>query len=267
MQRPLREMAHQTTEERVKCLAGGRSPRVWSLLVTIFGDLAQDESAEFGGGMLGNMMALIGLRPESARVALHRLRRDGWIDSRRIGRRVRYRLTDRGRAESAAASRLIYSARPLADEAWLVLFDPGCGAGESPGNGVWISPTVLLTSDPAAHADALRMPLDTETTLPDWMAKRVCDERLLEQASDLAMRLDRLEGLVSAGPRPGPIETAALRVLIVHDWRRIVLKLPRLPDHVFPRCWQGPACRAQVAALLARLPRPELEDLSADAAS
>ncbi len=267
MTRPPHRIVHGAAGIRVNCFVGGRSPRVWSLLVTTFGDLAQGESAELSSGMLGSIMALVGLKPESVRVALHRLRRDGWIDSRRVGRQVRYRLTDTGRAESAAASRLIYSARPLADKAWLVLVDPETGATGAAGNGVWVAPTVLLTSNPDAHGDALRIPLDAAFPLPDWMARRVCDARLQEQASDLATRLGRLDELISGGPCPGPVEAATLRVLIVHDWRRIVLKLPCLPDHVYPRAWQGPACREKVAALLECMPRPELDNLSADAAS
>ena len=61
--------------------------------------------------------------------------------------------------------------------------------------------------------------------------------------------------------RFGPVETAALRVLIVHGWRRIALKVPRLPDHVFPKPWRGPDCRQDMADLLARLPKPSMAAL------
>ncbi len=35
-----------------------------------------------------------------------------------------------------------------------------------------------------------------------------------------------------------PLQTATLRVSIVHRWRRLILKAPTLPDHVFPDGWE-----------------------------
>ncbi|MEP5760757.1 MAG: PaaX family transcriptional regulator C-terminal domain-containing protein [Litoreibacter sp.] len=57
------------------------------------------------------------------------------------------------------------------------------------------------------------------------------------------------------------LEIAALRILIVHGWRRIVLRTPALPDFVFPDHWAGPACRDHVARLLTQLPAQDLAGL------
>ena len=69
-------------EAVVSDLRGDIPPRVWSLLVTVFGDLAQDGSA-LPGTVLGEIMSRVGIKPEAMRVALHRLRKDGWIESER----------------------------------------------------------------------------------------------------------------------------------------------------------------------------------------
>ena len=74
--------------------------RVWSLLVTVFGDLTQDDALE--GPTLSALMSEIGVKPEATRVALHRLRADGWITSEKTGRTSRHRLSAKGRADSDA---------------------------------------------------------------------------------------------------------------------------------------------------------------------
>ena len=52
-----------------------------------------------------------------------------------------------------------------------------------------------------------------------------------------------------------------LRSLIVHGWRRLVLKHPDLPPDVYSDAWRGHDCRALVTGLLTRLPRPALSAL------
>ena len=48
-------------------------------------------------------------------------------------------------------------------------------------------------------------------------------------------------------------QSAALRVLVVHQWRRLVLRHADLPERFFPDGWKGEACRAHVLQLLGNL--------------
>ncbi|SMX43078.1 PaaX family transcriptional regulator C-terminal domain-containing protein [Maliponia aquimaris] len=239
-------------------LRGADLPRVWSLLVTVFGDLAQDGAA-IPAAVLGQIVAPIGVRPEAMRVALHRLKKDGWIDSQRSGRTSLYRLSAQGRAQTVAASPRIYASEPPAREAWLVLTDP---AAPQPGaeSDLWLTPHMRLSSGSPAGAEAFATRLDPDAPLPGWMTARVCDAGVVALSADLETRLFRLQDRLPADLTA--TQAAILRVLIVHGWRRIVLKTPQLPDHVFPAAWQGPACRARVATLLERLPRHSPEALS-----
>ncbi|AVO36342.1 PaaX family transcriptional regulator C-terminal domain-containing protein [Pukyongiella litopenaei] len=248
----------------VDCLLGDRPPRVWSLLVTIFGDLARDGSARLGGQLINRLTDRMRLKPEAVRVALHRLRKDSWIESERAGRQSLYRLTPSGRTQSRAASPLIYARTAPAELAWLVLADrtempEGAASGI-----VWILPHAGLTTYPPRDPGHLHLPLPADTHVPGWIRTRVCDENLVRMAHEFEARLVRLDDLCGSRPRFGPIETAMLRVLLVHGWRRIALKAPTLPDHVFPETWRGGSCRSRVTALLDRLPRPHPDDLVAD---
>ena len=97
------------------------SQRVWSLLVTVFGDLAQNEGDVIDGPVLSLLMADIGIKPEATRVALHRLRNDEWIVSTKQGRTSQHSLTARGRRESAAANPRIYNLPQQSPEPILAL--------------------------------------------------------------------------------------------------------------------------------------------------
>ena len=85
--------------------------RVWSLMISLFGDLAQGAGDRIDGPVLSAIMARQHIKPEAVRVALHRLRKDGWVTSEKSGRIRQHSLTDKGRRESAIASPRIY-ARP-----------------------------------------------------------------------------------------------------------------------------------------------------------
>lgn len=257
-------MATSNPSELIAMLRGSESPRAPSLLVTVFGDLVQGEGARIGAPVLGQILELIGVRPDSMRVALHRLRKDGWIASERAGRSSEYYLTEFGRAESMDATPRIYASSPPAESAWLVVFDPAQSNAQTE-DGVSLSGSVKITGSPPDGDIAFATCLEPDIALPDWMRRKVCEPEVAEMSKDLAGRLIGLQRNL----RPGlnRLEAAALRVLIVHSWRRIVLKTPLLPDHVFPVSWQGPACRAAIADLLSRLPKPELRDLAKIAAT
>lgn len=242
----------------VTCLTGDQPPRVWSLLVTVFGELAQEDGVRISGALLRHLSDLIGYKPEAVRVALHRLRKDGWIESQRQGRNSDYFLTDWGRAQSAGASPRIYASGPQAERAWLVVQEPGRSPASDTSSGAWLTSNLRLSPHPGADADALVLPIAEAESLPPWMRAKLCDVEIAGLAHKLTAALAALDAQEAALERLGAVEQAVLRVLIVHDWRRIVLRTPELPDHVFPADWPVPRCREMVARALRRLPRQKL---------
>ncbi len=249
----------------------GTTPRVWSLLVTVFGELAQDVDAQISGALLRNLCKHIGIKPEAMRVALHRLRKDGWIDSTRTGRTSDYFLTQWGRAQSIAASPRIYAKDAAVKEAWLVIFNPGFTPGHPAptdhSSGVWVSSNMLVTCIPPNTDDVIAKKLNLASRLPEWITSKVCDPAIVKLSEDFLSALDAVQALLGATPNLTPMQTAALRILLVHSWRRIVLKTPVLPDHVFPVGWCGMECRARTFSLLGQLPKQTPFALAKDAAS
>ncbi len=238
------------------------TPRVWSLLVTTFGELAQTPDAQISGALLRAICELIGVKPEAMRVALHRLRKDGWIESRRSGRTSSYGLTDWGRTQSAQASPRIYAKDALADRSWLILTNPAENqADERPAHGTWITPNLMISASVPRLSDAFVTPIDASSPLPDWIKVKVCAPETLAMSRNLAGTLKTVQTLLSNSPDLDPLEIAVLRILLVHSWRRIVLKIPALPDNLFPQGWRGTECREMVFDILSALPKRGLAEL------
>lgn len=244
-------------ERLVTCLTQPQPPRVWSLLVTVFGELAQERDVAISGVVLGRLGARAGVKPEALRVALHRLRKDGWLESQRLGRESRYVLTPLARADSAKASPRIYAPRGPVSDCWLVLVD------QRPDNasGVWIAPNILLTTDPKGCPDGFQTPVTRNSEMPDWMTERLCSPKLVEASQDLFAKLTRLNDSRPTAQDLSTIEVAVLRILVVHSWRRVVLKFPLLPDDAYPDGWRFAANRRLVAEILQDLPRPSIAAL------
>ncbi|MDK3018946.1 PaaX family transcriptional regulator C-terminal domain-containing protein [Pseudodonghicola flavimaris] len=247
--------------------------RVWSVIVSLFGDLAQRPGDRLSGGALSRIIMPAGIKPEAIRVALHRLRKDGWIDSARQGRASAHFLTDYGRAQSAEVSPRIYTRAAAAPEAWHLLIAED-GAGQTALDDLLlaeeyfsIARNVALGAGPVPEDidDDLLVFDASARTVPAWVRLRACPPELSEAAHGLLRDLSQADALLPRTPEAiSPLQIATLRMLIVHRWRRVVLRQPDLPAAFFPADWPGPACRAAVFDLLDRLPRPALAELEAE---
>ncbi|WP_299045002.1 PaaX family transcriptional regulator C-terminal domain-containing protein [uncultured Tateyamaria sp.] len=226
--------------------------RVWSLLVTVFGDLAPDRPLK--GPTLSAIMAEIGIKPEASRVALHRLRSDGWIVSEKQGRTSLHALTHKGQSDSDAARRRIYGDIHARDA---VLFLTTTPVDLDSTRFAQIAPRVFMAAqDAPAPQNAIRLIPDS---LPTWLGAQIETDQMRDAYKSLhAVLTDITEELADDLTA---LETAALRVLIVHGWRRLTLKHPDLPRAAHSAEWRGHDCRMLVAGLLARYPRPDLDTI------
>lgn len=255
----------------IELLTLGGEPRVWSLIVTVFGDLAREKGAVIPGPVLSALTGQIGIKPEAQRVALFRLRKDDWITSEKQGRTSRYRLTKTGRALSQQATSRIYAPFPPAPVDWHVLIAPPMDqAGK-----LALESDLVARGYVALGAGAflgMRAANETPTDLfavtgqigavPGWVSAALMPHDLADAYAQFAATLAEVARALETAA-PSPIERAALRVLIVHGWRRLVLRHADLPDALFPPTWRGPEARRRVHDLLARLGRPSLSDLEA----
>ena len=232
----------------IQHILGQERPRVWSFIVTIFGDLAREDSRYISSRTLNRLTAQIGVKPEATRVALHRLRKEDWLESAKFGRESHYRLTDNGRALSREAAPRIYGA--ASDEAWmLALYDPNKISPE----GLRISSGISLVTSECAGA----MNLAVTGPLPLWMVDRLVQGDVQSAIHNLHARLAGFTPELDATE----LDRAVLRLSLVHEWRRIILRVPNVPDVLFENAFSLGELRGVVQRLLSSLTDVSLEQL------
>lgn len=241
-------------DQLVNSVLGDTTPRVWSLLVTIFGDLAIANDARLSGATVNALTAAIGIKPEATRVAIHRLRKEGWIESHRSGRETRYGLTQSGRAETLAVRTRVYAYDAPNTMPQLVIDKTGVSASADPTRSVHIGPHIWVQVPPVVSEDAWALQVAAE--LPHWVRDSLCSQDAQHASQRLA---DSFARLLKTGALKGlsPLQEVALRVLLVHEWRRLVLRIPEFPDACFPDAWRGSECRTALRELMSRLPAPD----------
>ena len=253
----------------VAALAGLGGQRVWSLMVSLFGDLAQGQGDAIDGPVLSQIMAALDVRPEANRVALHRLRNDGWLQSAKAGRISQHSLTPMGRRESAAASPRIYAPPPDLSEDWqLALCETGGAETEAAMRAAGFIPVMPRGFAGPRHA----RPLEDCACLPgseapDWLRRAVEPSALEDDYTALLEALQKLEVALPPAAALSALDVAVLRCLIVHNWRRLVLKHPAPPGGLIRPDWPGYRCHLLVDMLLARFPRPSLAEVAAASAA
>lgn len=248
---------------QTKALRDLGGQRVWSLMISLFGDLAQDKGQSIAGPELSAIMSGLRVKPEAVRVALHRLRNDGWIVSQKSGRISQHSLSAKGLAESVSASPRIYADPGDLSPDWQLVLMQGnepdqienmIACGFAP-----IGPRVFVgPAETATPCGALCLP---GTAVPVWLRAQAQPEALRKGYCELLDALASLQGNLPALQDLSAIDVAVLRCLIVHNWRRLVLKHPMLPAPLVDRDWPGHLCHLQVSDLLARYPRPKLKEI------
>ena len=257
-------MPSEPVAHAVATLRGIGGQRVWSLMVSLFGDLARGEGDRIPGPLLSSLMATMDVRPEAARVALHRLRNDGWITSIKEGRISLHGLSPMGRLESAEASRRIYVRPNDLAKGWQIALLPENREADAErlaaaGFTMLFPRAFIGPSDAPEPADALCL---KGGSLPDWVGGAIIPHHLRAEYETLHTALSAIAPALPTASDMTAHQVAALRCLIVHNWRRLVLRHPALPRGLVPADWPGAMCHEIVAELLARYPRPALGDIA-----
>ena len=236
-------MAHRSSIlHTLPGLADVATPRANLFIVTIYGDVVEPRGDSLWMGSLIDVCAEVGISESLVRTAVSRLVQSGHLEGDRVGRKSFYRLTPRARLEFVEAAELFYA--PLArPDGLLVALDRDAAPGPGPG---W-----------AAFAPRHYLGPDREDAVPpDGVVFRAQPAALTEDLRGFAQRLWSLDGLaeeyaaflrlfeplsahVAAGQAMTDAQALAARLYLVHRYRLIVLRDPRLPRALLPADWPG----------------------------
>lgn len=255
----------QTTDlhKDIQSVIGCGPVRVWSLVVTIMGDLCRTPEDHLSGRTLSHLVGRLGINNQALRVALHRLRRDGWIRTQRSGRTSDYYLSESGREMTESVRQRIYgSPRAQPPQSQVVVAPPTMNMADFnaslPDHAIVVSGRIALISCdfPVPH-DYLPLTLESGCP-PAWLAEIVAPDNLCEEFDHLT---ERVQSALDHAPPATEIERVLLRLVILHHWRRLVLRQSELADQILPPDWPGAMARQQVMRALRTFPRPDLHSL------
>ncbi len=213
--------------------------RVWSLVITAFGDLVQHRGGAISTARLGAVLGRIGVEPGTLRTALSRLTTDGWVERRRLGRTSIYRLSAQGLAQFAPATARIYAA-PLSTPVTR-----------------W---ALALRLTPTGQIEATLTAADEDTPGADVRVTGTLDQlstayraTMLDPDHRAALSALAADLAVLRTAPDDPLAAAAARLLLIHRWRRIILRFRETPPGLLPADAPLGHPRAAVAAAYARL--------------
>ena len=213
--------------------------KVWSLLVTIFGDLSEAHGGFLTSRQLNGLFNAFDIQSGALRVALHRLRKEGWIESERIGRISRFKMTEQAQQETNKARPVVYRTPSDCLERWVFV------VSNSPLPSGAVRLNKVMACLPEARVEELKdawvMPAP-RSLMPNWLVDRALSPELRENVAKLAGIVDQTENVAQS---EDPFQRMALRLLILHQWRRIALRdatwllLSHKADDVLMRCFEG----------------------------
>ncbi len=239
-----------------------RPLRAGSLIITLFGDALAPRGGEISLGSLIGLTQPFGLTERLVRTSVSRLAADGWLQAERHGRQSDYRLTEHGRTRFAEATRRIYGeAAQTWDGRWsLVILPRGSRRTLEKVRGElkWLgfgqlAPGVL--AHPGRKLEEVRGLLRELKVLDDVLLMEATADggaengHLALTAWDLAQQRRGYERFISmfeplykamGGNRElEPLTAFIIRTLLIHEYRKVHLRDPLLPNSLLPPDWAG----------------------------
>lgn len=229
--------------------------RTGSLIITFYGDAVVPRGGSIWLGTLLRFLEMVGTDGGVVRTSVSRLAADGWLERDKVGRNSFYRLAKPGRERFEAAVEHVYNSRPVAWEGQFQLLLIGSGADRdasraelaeagfgSPIAGTWIAP--FGTKTPAMLGNTIRL----DVSASGDMARRLVEvswplHRTAELYQEFIEAFAPLEAWIVGAGDIDPAEAILARVLMIHHYRRVLLRDPLLPEALLPDAWPASVAR------------------------
>jgi len=242
-------------------------PRSTSIVITVFGDAIAPHGGAVWLGTLIELLKPFGINERLVRTSVFRLAEEGWLESRREGRRSLYALSPSGLRRFEHADRRIYAPSNKGwNGDWTLVVLPRTSNGPAPRAALrreleWdgfasIAPGVF--AHPAANWAALQdilqnLKLQNEVLVFSAREQNHFPTLPIREITGHYWELDRpaegyrrfiarfqpvLEILRGKGV-PDASLAFTVRTLLIHSFRRVILDDPVLPTEMLPADWPG----------------------------
>ena len=239
--------------------------RVWSLVITILGDVAQP----LGGSMsMADLLTLtdhMEIDQGAIRTALSRLAKEEWVIATKTGRTSSYAFSSGGRAAFEPASARVYAAEyaPAGND-WVLAVLPPQRAKDRQTMQKALSQTFALQTQGGVaiwpkslapkrgYLEQLGCFCFTGQIdrVPDWIKAEFAPPEAEALAKQFLVKYQDLANHQEPLPE---LDALIARILMLHDWRRMLLRYPVVPTQLQPESWSMPKAHILVAKTYKRL--------------
>jgi phenylacetic acid degradation operon negative regulatory protein len=247
-------------------------PRASSLIITVWGDaIAPHGGAVMLAGLIG-LLAPFGINERLVRTSVFRLAREGWLAAKPVGRESLYRLTREGSRRFEQAYRRIYEA-PIErwNGTWEIVVTDRLSSAERRAfqrelgwEGFAALAPGVLARPAQAPSTLARIATALDLTGKIVVVRAFDDASLGGQtlassvprswdlggvAADYRRFIARFGGVILRFRQSGddahdPGQSFIVRTLLIHAYRRVLLRDPQLPAALLPLDWPGAAAYA-----------------------
>lgn len=248
--------AHAEASGLIKRILEETPLKAAGFIVTIYGDVVEPRGGIAWIGNLIETCAGVGISETLVRTAVSRLVAAGQLSGEREGRRSYYRLSASAGSEFAAAARVLFGAPE--DDGWQFVHVTGPAVEDAMqmlkraghariNNRLAVGPARAMATAVPGLVFRANSP-DDPKALRDF-ASEYWDLSAHEEAYNLF--LAQFDGLSTLNLPPATALT--MRLLLVHRFRTVHLRDPRLPASSLPDDWPGGASRRLFARLYRHL--------------
>jgi phenylacetic acid degradation operon negative regulatory protein len=235
--------------------AGAESAR--GLLFTVLGEFVLPAGGSAWTSAFIDVLGRVGIEEKASRQALMRTAADGWLISRRVGRRTLWTLSQNAERLLTEGTERIYGFEGTQqewDSRWLLVLArvpetdrparhllrtrlSWAGFGSS-APGVWISTHADRTGEAERVLEEVGVLEDAQIFVAEHAGGGELSA-MVRQAWDLDEIERSYEEFLSEFTRQSSRDPLARVVELVHAWRRFPLRDPELPSELLPARWNG----------------------------
>lgn len=247
--------------EAVEALLVDLPVKAAGFIVTIYGDVVEPRGGVVWIGNLIETCRSVGITETLLRTAVSRLVNAGQLVGEREGRRSYYRLTSAAQTEFAKAAALLYGAEPAIKWQFVLINGPSpdeiMQALERDGF-ARLSPRLAVGTHPAPSLPDRVIIFDAELATENGALKEFAEDswnlsRFAEAYHEFVRRFGAFSQRMGDGSGLSPVDCLIARLLLVHQYRLIMLREPHLPKSALPENWPGEDARRLFTDLYMRL--------------
>lgn len=215
------------------------SLKVWSLIITFFGDSIVNRGGNVSANTVHAVLDRVDIGSGAVRTAFSRLARDGWVERQKRGRCSYYQLTEPGMRPFSDAAQRIYSPVESVKSTqgtgtWLLgMCKDKSVLNEFPMHNAIVLPNrsvLVCNPDKKAINAVSELGLVSVTgqlnAVPEWVVEHLRPQDWEKQIQALQNSFSKVANKLPTDP----LSALATRTLLVHQWRRLLLRYPPIPS-------------------------------------